>query len=200
MRVITLHPRLFDQHCKQLADNVVAGTPGGYDDAIAIRRGGAWVAEAMQRHLPEGYLGRLHDVSLHRRFTATKYKQPTASMLRHLPRPLANVLRMGESWLGSLKSRVIGTKVPDFKLEQPLKGRHVLIIDDSIDSGATVQAILNALPRDAQVDVAVITVTRSRTLVQPRFALYRQGTLVRFPWSTDFRPRRGEEEAAHSPQ
>lgn len=188
MRVITLHPKAFDDHCRRLAQAVQAGHPAGYDDAIAIRRGGAWVAEAMGRHVPQGYLGRVHDVSLHRRFTAAKYKPPTASMLRSLPRWLANVLRMCESAMGTVKSRCLGTKVPDFAFDTPVTGRSVLIIDDSIDSGATVRAILNALPPEADVDVAVITVTRRHTLVHPRYTLYDDGVLVRFPWSTDFKP------------
>ncbi|WP_323006239.1 phosphoribosyltransferase [Pseudorhodobacter sp.] len=68
--------------------------------------------------------------------------------------------------------------------------RHVLVIDDAVDSGVTlgsvVAALRAALPPETTLTTAVITQTRSLVAFEPDVSLYRN-TLCRFPWSFDFR-------------
>jgi hypoxanthine phosphoribosyltransferase len=64
----------------------------------------------------------------------------------------------------------------------------VLIVDDSVDTGATMLHVMDTLRRQAGVPVtlatAAITVTTERPLVAPDYVLLRQ-QLCRFPWSLD---------------
>lgn len=65
----------------------------------------------------------------------------------------------------------------------------VLILDDAVDSGETVAVVAGAIKRNrpnAEVRVAVITQTRPHPLIRPDYALWRNRTLVRFPWSLDY--------------
>ena len=68
--------------------------------------------------------------------------------------------------------------------------RKVLLVDDAIDSGATLllikQYLLNEFP-DIDVKIAVITVTTRHPLVMADYYRYNNRTLIRFPWSNDIK-------------
>jgi uncharacterized protein len=68
--------------------------------------------------------------------------------------------------------------------------RHVLIVDDAVDSGATLACVYTSLrkafPQDVSLTTAVITQTRPSPAFYPDVILFRE-TLCRFPWSLDFR-------------
>ena len=73
-----------------------------------------------------------------------------------------------------------------------LGGGRVLVVDDAVDSGATLRAVLDKLaeicPAGTTLRSGAITVTTPAPVVSPDFTLYRL-VLVRFPWSFDFRQR-----------
>lgn len=71
--------------------------------------------------------------------------------------------------------------------------RRVLVVDDAVDSGTTLQCVLSTigsvdLLAGIEVRTAAIVVTRGpgAALVAPDYVLYRD-ILCRFPWSADFR-------------
>lgn len=66
----------------------------------------------------------------------------------------------------------------------------VLVVDDAIDSGDTLFSVINSLKEvnpAARVRVAVVTVTTDHPRAEADFSIYHNKTLVRFPWSSDYR-------------
>ena len=67
----------------------------------------------------------------------------------------------------------------------------ILIVDDACDSGSTLRAVMDAVrkisPERVVIKTAVITTTTYRPVVSPDFSLYRNRTLIRFPWSKDMK-------------
>ena len=66
----------------------------------------------------------------------------------------------------------------------------ILVIDDAIDSGDTLAAIVKTLRQTnpyVSVSIAVITETTRRPRIRANYTLYRNRTLIRFPWSNDYK-------------
>ena len=66
----------------------------------------------------------------------------------------------------------------------------ILLIDDAIDSGDTLFAIVETLKNmnpDARIDIAVMTETTRHPRIRANHTLYRNRTLIRFPWSSDYK-------------
>ena len=66
----------------------------------------------------------------------------------------------------------------------------ILVIDDAIDSGDTLFAIATTLKDmnpDARIDIAVMTETTRHPRIRANYTLYRNRTLIRFPWSNDYK-------------
>ena len=66
----------------------------------------------------------------------------------------------------------------------------ILVIDDAIDSGDTLSAIASTLRHrnpEATVCIAVMTETTADPCIRANYALYRNRTLIRFPWSNDYK-------------
>ncbi|MBD5313484.1 MAG: hypothetical protein HDS06_04580 [Bacteroides sp.] len=184
MRVITLDSHNFTAACRDLAREVAAS---GFTPSliIGIRTGGEFVAREFVPFFPAS---RLAIVSLHRPSTASK--SPFRRVLASLPRPVLDLMRVAESRLLSLLPK---RRVPRVELPGELTGalsRRVLVVDDAADSGVTLLAIAEAVRRvrpDADIRTAVLTVTTASPAVVPDFALYRNRTLLRFPWSMDMK-------------
>ncbi len=184
MKVITLHPEPFRRACRDLAAQARDFAP---DMLVGIATGGAFVASEMRSVLTQAAYT---EVSLRRK--ATKRKKPLRALLRLLPTRLADALRRREA------ARVSFAEPEPFVLRPSLAAtlrdcRRVLVADDAVDSGrtllATVRAIREAAPQ-AEVRTAVLTVTTATPLINPDYALRRDETLIRFPWSLDYNPRR----------
>lgn len=195
MRVLTLDEKDLDRHARMLAKAVA---PKGHFDAIVgVKRGGAYVADAFCRHFPRDAYGLRSDVALQRPSTKKK-GAGLARILKRLPLPLLDLMRMAEAkaleWLHSPTS-----PPPERKTDIPADLRQllatterpkILLIDDAIDSGDTLFAIVEALKntnRQTRITTAVITVTTWRPRILPDFTLYKNRTLLRFPWSDDYR-------------
>lgn len=86
--------------------------------------------------------------------------------------------------------KIRAVEIPD-GLSEFIAGRNnskILIVDDAIDSGTTATSVRNAISSlnpDAEIRIAVITVTQPYSLKFADFYLYGDGTLIRFPWSID---------------
>ncbi len=203
MQVLTLHPDAFEQHAARLAELVETGTPAKFDAIVAVRRGGSYVCDAFCHYFPkENYKAR-YDVSLQR--PSTKRKNGMVSrILKRLPYPILDLMRMGESkvlsWKrSSINDQRLTMELPEIEVPEGLerllreeKTPNILIIDDAIDSGHTLFAIAETLKKansNATLRIAVMTETTDKPLIRADYSLYRNKTLIRFPWSNDYKPR-----------
>lgn len=198
MQVITLNQEALETATSRLAEMIVAECSGKrYDAIIGIRRGGAYVCDAFCRAFPEDLYRERHDVTLQRPGTHRKGGL-TGKILRRLPVKILDLLRIAESRLLSLLHRHKGTKAPpqtdiDTELAAIITGTEnprILLIDDAIDSGQTLSAVISSLKNinpTAMVEAAVITETTDSPLVRANYTIYRNRTLIRFPWSNDFK-------------
>lgn len=177
--VLTLDQDTFAEHCCRL-EAAVRARDFMPDAVLGIITGGEAVAARM-------FVGVPHcGVCLQRPGTATK-RGMAGRLLRRLPRGVNNMLRIAEAYMLGLRR----SEPRKFNGELPpeLAGaRRILIVDDAVDSGATMQAIYAAVaathPR-AELHSCAITVTTRHPLMRPDTALYNNGTLIRFPWSQD---------------
>lgn len=179
MRVITLNDEKFALACQRLMARVHSQ---GYepDAVIGIITGGALVAEKIR-----GTLGGYNvDYS---RPTSRGKKSICRGWLKKLPRPVLNFLRILESKCLTHHPKESRGDVPGIESKDY---KRILLVDDAVDSGATLKAVTEALMKampQAQIKTAVITVTFRHPIVLPDFCLYNDGTLIRFPWSLDYR-------------
>lgn len=197
MQVITLNPTEFDTHAAMLANTVEGGSTERFDAIVAVRRGGSFVCDAFLRHFPRNRYGARFDISLQR--PSTKRKGGViAKVLKCLPRPLLNAMRMAESAVLEWKRRHSEPKpAPYVEVSDGLisimsqkKNPEILVIDDAIDSGDTLAAIVKALKginTDARIRTSVMTETTRSPRIRADYTLYRNRTLIRFPWSNDYR-------------
>lgn len=173
------------------------GGAGRFDAIIGIRRGGSFVCDAFCKVFPEALYGARYDITLQRPSTKRK-GGVTGAVLRCLPMKVLDMLRIAESRVLSFFNRHRkGRRLPEVVMEAGLTEilshtaqPRVLIIDDAIDSGTTMAAVVSALKKlnpDVGVTTAVITVTTSDPAVTADFTIYRNRTLIRFPWSNDYR-------------
>lgn len=184
MRVMTLDPAAFDAACLRLeADAAAAGVP---DLVVGIATGGDRVAARMFVEVPHV------SVSLRRPSTPRKERAGALfGLLRRMPRRVADLLRMAEARiLVSRPARVLPLTLPPDVSAAIAGARRVLVVDDAVDSGATLRAVLDAVGSvagDREVRSAALTVTTRHPLATPDHALWREGVLIRFPWSKDYR-------------
>ena len=195
MRVVTLSQNEFDDACLRL----VVGIANDCSPIaiVGIKRGGAIVAEKVFLSLSENVSGlKLFDVTALRTTTIIKRKVSTGSLFKLLPTFVLNVLRVFEYYLVKAKMRFADNAERHVHisnaLSQYLAGLPegcVYIIDDAIDSGATIKSILNELHSinsSLKYKVAVLVVTQRTPLVLPDIYLYKN-VLLRFPWSSDYK-------------
>lgn len=206
MQVITLDPEALEKAAARLAENVENGCSGRpYDAVIGIRRGGSFVCDAFCRTFSASLLGERYDVSLQRPGTRRKGGL-TGKILRLLPTKALDLMRMAESRFLSLRNRQKGDVFPPQIAMDPgltaivteRKKPRILLIDDAIDSGRTLSAVIATLKNknpSAEVETAVITETTDSPAVKADYTIYRNRTLIRFPWSNDYKNTR---KAQHS--
>lgn len=188
MRVITLTEPEFQTCCRRFAEACHANGAAP-DVLVGIITGGAIVARNISKYFPDA---RLMNLCLQR--STTRLKGPWFSgIVKILPRFLQNWLRMAESSVLSISS----TRKDNRSVELPeelrlyLNGNpsaSIMVVDDAVDSGNTMKRVVDTLakawPR-AKITTAAITVTTLHPVIEPDIALYRNRTLIRFPWSSD---------------
>ena len=199
MQVLTLDPARLDRHAAKLAKTVEEDSGGDFDAIVAVRRGGSFVCDAFCRHFPNDLYGARYDVTLQR--PSTKRKNGTLShILQRLPLRVLNLMRMAESVALNLRRKIIGqSDAPGVEMPEGLaqllrekEAPRILIIDDAIDSGDTLFAITETLRKANEksiVSIAVITETTTQPRIRADYSLYKNKTLIRFPWSNDYKKR-----------
>ena len=187
MRVVTVDGNKFAEMCRTLKEDVISS---GYspDTVVAVARGGVYLAQKM---FGENFF----TVSCAREGTGHKQRW-VGAIVRLLPDSVNIALR-------KLEHRILGwidksaghrprevTMTPDLDARLKGGGRKVLVVDDAVDSGRSLRSVLEAIravnPAN-EIRTAVITVTRDNPVTNPDYALYRNRTLVRFPWAEDVR-------------
>lgn len=151
------------------------------DVFVYLETGARMMADAACRHSGIGA------IPLRIQRPGGEAKGRLAGMLAKLPRWATNSLRRFEAlllWRGMRCDRTIGDAP-----EVNLSGRRVLILDDAVDTGTSVQIARQwSVGRGAmEVRVAALTVTTRMADAEVDFVLYRQ--MCRFPWSADSRER-----------
>lgn len=188
MRVITLTEPEFETCCRRFAEACHANGAAP-DVLVGIITGGALVAGKISKYFPKT---RHLDLCLQR--STTRLKGPWFSgIVKILPRFLQNWLRMAESNIVSIST----TRKDNRTVELPddlrlyMNGNpsaSILLVDDAVDSGNTMKRVVETLAKAyplAKITTAAITVTTLHPVIEPDIALYRNRTLIRFPWSSD---------------
>jgi len=181
MRVITLNESEFVATCTRLQEEVVGRFVP--DLVVGIANGGVHVARNMFAEVPQ--------VSVERRRPSTSRKP--RRMFGRLPYFVTDILRMLESVAFSARkpSTSILPAIGEETSAAIGKARSILIVDDSVDSGVTMSVVVDAVKEavrpGAKIKTAAITVTTKNPVIRPDFCLYDDRTLIRFPWSRDYR-------------
>ncbi|MBD5224354.1 MAG: hypothetical protein HDS68_00070 [Bacteroidales bacterium] len=196
MKVITLSQGAVEWQARELALSLIAENASGFDLMVGVRRGGEFLADALEKFLPEGYCRYRINVTLQRPSTRGKGAR-LAAVLGNTPLWMLNSARRLEAWWLSMKTKY--NKRPDTRkmvvdpgVEFPNLEPHsrILLVDDAIDSGSTIKVVSDSLRGiyvDPKIMIVVITVTTDVAVVEPDFCKYHNRTLVRFPWSIDYK-------------
>lgn len=181
-RVLTLSADLFHKKCSELEAECACFIP---DLVIGIPTGGRYVADNMFGTVAHTYIGA-------QRPTTHMKKGVIATLIARLPLRLADWLRIVEASVLQItrkRKRQPSIIITGDQASLIKRSQRILVVDDACDSGVTLAATLEAVGRyagkHAEIRSAVITVTTTSPIVVPDFALFRNKTLVRFPWSAD---------------
>lgn len=165
------------------------------DVILGIATGGAKVVEAMGATGLPSFTCRLR-----RPTTATKERAPGKRVVTRVPYAVLDLLRIAEDWMGSRKplvpaeaTAVLRDELAELDTFVRASGaRRVAVVDDALDSGATLDCVMRTLkeivPAQVEIRAAVVTQTRPARarLICADFSLY-DLVLLRFPWSLDFK-------------
>ena len=201
MEVITLNKRTFSKRCSQLISKLDVEA----DLVIGILNGGGYVIEEFKNNKKcKSTYFKTVDIQ---RNENLKHNFVVKLLLKILPYQILNRLRIYES-LKAKKSidslSVVNLKdiKLDFKLNSTLNEsiKNIVIVDDAIDTGRTMFIVKNNLSMHfpkINIIMAVISWTMETSLVKPDYYLYKN-TLIRFPWSKDYKGRDFEKKSFSS--
>lgn len=185
MRVVTLTPARFADACTRLQMQM---EHNGFrpDLVVGIATGGVEVAKLIFKDIAHV------QIVCQRPSTRTKGKHAMLMrIVRACPLWLRNWLRIAEArWLARTERRPVTAVLPDASRFPIVVARTILVVDDAVDSGATLRQVLAEVHRlnaDAVVRTAALTVTTPEPVCMPDYTLYNNRTLLRFPWSMDMK-------------
>ena len=185
MKVITLDPPALARHCIQLQHKCLGFKP---DLIVGIASGGAAVADMMFTDTPHAVL------SSRRPSTNSKnHASLIFSVIRLCPVWVRDRLRLWEARRLARTKQAHASRtvdIPEDSRNAIASASRILIIDDAVDSGATLQAVtdtISAINTAAVIASAALTVTTPAPIARPDYTLYDNCTLIRFPWSKDYR-------------
>lgn len=180
MKVVTIGNEEFPAVCGQLQSESAVFEP---DLIVGITYGGARVAELMFENVEHC------EVTCRRRSSEHKDRAGLLfSVIKRLPLGCRNMLRIAEARFLRSRSRSTVVALAPKATSAISQAKRVLVVDDAVDSGTTLKAVLDAIsniPGKRVVATAAVTVTTSKPVVMPDFCLYNNSTLIRFPWAKD---------------
>ena len=191
--VVSFDRRQSDDACADLMSAVMHD--GRPDVLIGIRTGGLVVADSMARAAG----GRLAVLALTCRRPSSRKKTKQGylqRMIGKLPERILNEFRVIEhAWLtrGAFRNnraRIVldadELSTIDSWLSRAGAQLDLVVVDDTVDSGATLDLVLRTVRQRAKpgtrIRSAAIAVTTIQPLIRPDYALFER-TLCRFPWS-----------------
>jgi hypoxanthine phosphoribosyltransferase len=171
-------PTLADQLAGQIRSN---GFPVGH--ILYIERAGRLPGYLLQSRLG----GSISGVRTER--PRNLLKELLSPLIPFIPLGIRDKLRKGEL---RAYQRLSKRKV-EFKEELPHSQTHLLVIDDSIDSGYSVQAVLKTLLEKGfarnRIKIGAINTTLQSHAVDPDFLCF-ENQIISFPWSRDSMERK----------
>ncbi|HBQ8591393.1 TPA: hypothetical protein U5G31_005092 [Klebsiella pneumoniae] len=194
MKIVNLLGNDFDDACRRLHDHIEEKYHP--ELIIGIATGGAVVVEKMKYQEDRNIL----IIKKQRPFTKTKNKMKFDSWLPYLPEWINNILRLAElsfneyrfNKKGIIDNDSTGIEILKGNVEDIFKAKKILIVDDSVDSGATlkncVQFIGGIMQTGTEIKTASLNVTFKKPAIFPTFLLYNR-TIVRYPWANDVRKK-----------
>lgn len=186
MELVTLEEQHFKTACFKLAEKV-QHKQFRPDVIIGIRSAGVYVADEVAKSYPQAlvyYISPLDARPSSRKFFNVLFRFMPEWLLKKL-RELKETSRSTKKH--SLKRRF---EIPDEI--RSLGPCNILLVDDSVDGGSTIGSAARRLLEinpEFVLMTATIAVTRRCAICKPDVSLYKPGTLVRYPWSVDFKPR-----------
>lgn len=178
-KILNLDTVLFAEKCQEL-ETLVRESAFEPDLVIAIPRSGLRMLPYVFPDKPQ------NNVVLPPR-KKDGIKKYIMQYIAKSPQWFKDLLRIVHAkWLVSRRNRIdidaIGLPEPeaDFK--------RILIIDDAVDSGATMLAVVESFKKkypEIELRTAVLTVTGRKPAFIPDYSLYNNSTLIRTPWSPD---------------
>lgn len=177
-KVITLDESSFKTTCTKLEESV-RQSDFEPDCVLSIANGGVYVGNEIFQELPH--------LSTKLQRASTERKSRFRYVFKHLPRCVLDYMRIFESWIRQIsppdrEQRHTDVSIPDLRAYS-----RILIVDDAVDSGATLHRIVNSIRLSypsAELHCAVITVTTRQPMITPDYFIYKS-ILIRFPWSMD---------------
>lgn len=189
MKVLTITSAEFSMICGSLADKIML-SKFHPDVIVGIRTGGSYVGTELAKSFRDA---KYTEVEIRRKGSNNKNNNKyLRRVIAWLPQRLNNWLRIAESQLLKRKKRHI--RIGEISFDKHIsdlllaKGRNILLVDDAIDSGATIAKLIgyiNANYPGNIIKAAVITVTTASPIIDADFYLYHDNTLIRFPWAID---------------
>lgn len=186
MELVTLEEQHFKTACQKLAEKVqhMQFQP---DIIIGIHSAGIYVADEVAKNYPRAKVYYIRPLD-----NKPSSRKVLKAIFRMLPEWMLKKLREFKETGRSTKKHTLSRK-----FDMPDEVRHlgkqkVLLVDDSVDGGSTLgsaaRRLLSHNP-DITLFTATIAVTRRCAICTPDVSLYKPGTLVRYPWSIDFKPK-----------
>ena len=184
MRIVTLDQNSLDECCRKLSQQIL---DSGYKPnlLIGVKNGGTVIAEKIFSNLslPDCHLDFCHPV----RSISKQKKSFFKNNLRILPTFVLNWMRILEyKFIFSGKGRKQFVKIE--LSEKISEYNDILLVDDAVDSGASLNELIRHIKTinpEAIVRSAVLTVTSNNPVHNPDYFIFKEKTLLRFPWSAD---------------
>lgn len=180
----------FDSACMMLIDQVLKSYQP--DLMVGVCSGGAIVASKIRMNpaLTVDYV----ELTAQRQGTRYKKKFKLEWLLYFVPVVVCNMLRIWEMKRAIAKFDPTNIVVRDVIVDEVniariRKAKKILVVDDAVDSGATLVAVCNYLKNtnpQAEIKTAALTLTFPVPAIYPDFTLYKD-VLLRFPWAADAR-------------
>lgn len=188
LKVITLHKPEFETQCQNLFSKIDIQP----DVVIGVLNGGGFVLEEYKKNALAKT--KFTTVKLQRdSTTGIKRKSLLQKFLKASPSTLLDGLRRMEH------RRNLNRKLKEIQsdLEIEIKSSPetvdtILILDDALDSGVTMQSVVQSLQKqfpNSKIKTAVISWTNTKSFITPDYYIFKN-TLVRFPWSLDYKTNR----------
>lgn len=196
MKVKTISGKDFTEICREFATRISVNYHPNL--IIGVLNGGGYVGREIY-----GVLKQINDcayteLKIQRFNTQRKESFFAKAIIKKLPYFFLNFLRMLESFVLEMKAKTHNPRrdgkiifcADILKLLESDDKKKILLVDDAIDTGCTLNLIKEYLEKhfkNIEIKIAVITMTMPHPIVKADFYLFNNRTLIRFPWSNDFK-------------